>query len=124
SLQECSHNLDGDILRLLRLVTAGVQSRLGWRQTSVTEVSFEKCSFRPRSSPEKCFGGGMESKPYMENVDSEFPRSYQVSAASPRRIIRAGDRSACIRAELDKGRRQSLDALFHDTGEKVKEMFQ
>ncbi|KAI8432531.1 hypothetical protein MSG28_013528 [Choristoneura fumiferana] len=74
------------------------------------EVSFEKCSLRPRSSPEAPSPpGALDSK---------------VSAASPRRIIRSVDRSAALRAELEKGRRQSLDALFHDTGEKVKEMFQ
>lgn len=48
----------------------------------------------------------------------------KVSAASPRRIIRTVDRNAALRAELEKGRRQSLDALLHDTGEKMKEMFQ
>lgn len=47
-----------------------------------------------------------------------------MSAASPRRIIRTVDRNAALRAELEKGRRQSLDALLHDTGEKMKEMFQ
>ncbi|XP_050671504.1 SH3 domain-binding protein 5-like [Leptidea sinapis] len=77
--------------------------------SSPEEVSFEKCSLRPRSSPDKSPPSPMESK---------------VSAASPRRIIRIGDRSACLRAELERGRRQSLDAILHDTGEKVKEMFQ
>ncbi|XP_045762674.1 guanine nucleotide exchange factor rei-2-like [Maniola jurtina] len=78
--------------------------------SSPEEISFEKCSLRPRSTPEK------SSPP--------SPMETKVSAASPRRIIRTGDRSAAIRAELERGRRQSLDALFHDTGEKVKEMFQ
>lgn len=73
------------------------------------QISFEKCSLRPRSSPDKSPPSPLESK---------------VSAASPRRIIRVGDRTAAIRAELEKGRRQSLDAILHDTGEKVKEMFQ
>ncbi|XP_004926184.1 SH3 domain-binding protein 5-like [Bombyx mori] len=77
--------------------------------SSPEEVGFEKCSLRPRSTPEK--------------LSPPSPQESKVSASSPRRIIRS-DRGACIRAELEKGRRQSLDALLHDTGEKVKEMFQ
>ncbi|KAJ0171303.1 hypothetical protein K1T71_012853 [Dendrolimus kikuchii] len=78
--------------------------------SSPEEVSFEKCSLRPRSTPEK--------------LSPPSPLESKVSAASPRRIIRSADRAACLRAEIEKGRRQSLDAILHDTGEKVKEMFQ
>ncbi|KAI5633271.1 SH3 domain-binding protein 5 (SH3BP5) domain-containing protein [Phthorimaea operculella] len=74
--------------------------------SSPEEVSFEKCSLRPRSTPEK--------------LSPPSPMESKVSAASPRRIIR----TAALRAELEKGRRQSLDVLIHDTGEKMKEMFQ
>ncbi|KOB71699.1 putative SH3-binding domain protein 5-like protein [Operophtera brumata] len=59
------------------------------------DVSFEKCSLRPRSSPDK---GSPPS-----------PLESKVSAASPRRIIRPAGRSACIRAELEQGRRQNDD---------------
>ncbi|OWR54188.1 SH3 domain-binding protein 5-like [Danaus plexippus] len=81
--------------------------------SSPEEISFEKCSLRPRSTPEK--------------TSPPSPFESKVSAASPRRIIlgdRGGDRGAALRAELERGRRQSLDDLIHDTGEKVKEMFQ
>ncbi|KAJ2941357.1 hypothetical protein O0L34_g3558 [Tuta absoluta] len=78
--------------------------------SSPEEVSFEKCSLRPRSTPEK--------------LSPPSPMESKVSAASPRRIIRTVDRSAALRAELEKGRRPSLDVLIHDTGEKMKEMFQ
>ncbi|KAL0811746.1 hypothetical protein ABMA28_009183 [Loxostege sticticalis] len=116
----CDHSADASVREWLRR-TADSRPRClqdssdTWTEidldySSPEEVSFEKCSFRPRSTPEK------SSPP--------SPLESKVSAASPRRIIRTGDRSAAIKAELDKGRRQSLDALLHDTGEKVKEMFQ
>lgn len=79
--------------------------------SSPEEVSFEKCSLRARSTPEKW------SPP--------SPVESRASAASPRRIITAPPRRHVLRAELpEHARRQSLDALLHDTGEKVKEMFQ
>ncbi|XP_073962866.1 uncharacterized protein [Choristoneura fumiferana] len=122
----CDHSADASVREWLRRAAAERPERAEhperperredtWTEidldySSPEEVSFEKCSLRPRSSPEAPSPpGALDSK---------------VSAASPRRIIRSVDRSAALRAELEKGRRQSLDALFHDTGEKVKEMFQ
>ncbi|RVE50803.1 hypothetical protein evm_004552 [Chilo suppressalis] len=112
----CEHNADANVREWLRR-TADARPRClpdsdTWTEidldySSPEEVSFEKCSLRPRSSPDK---------------SPSSPPS-RVSAASPRRIIR-GDRGAALRAELERGRRQSLDAILHDTGEKVKEMFQ
>ncbi|XP_075985511.1 uncharacterized protein LOC142982723 [Anticarsia gemmatalis] len=78
--------------------------------SSPEEVSFEKCSLRARSTPEKW------SPP--------SPVESRASAASPRRIITAPRRAPPRPAVPDAARRQSLDALLHDTGEKVKEMFQ
>ncbi|XP_050552180.1 uncharacterized protein LOC118277115 [Spodoptera frugiperda] len=78
--------------------------------SSPEEVSFEKCSLRARSTPEKW------SPP--------SPVESRASAAEPRRIIRTAPRTHVLREDLDRPRRQSLDALLHDTGEKVKEMFQ
>ncbi|XP_047035741.1 SH3 domain-binding protein 5-like isoform X1 [Helicoverpa zea] len=69
--------------------------------SSPEEVSFEKCSLRGRDTSEAW------SPP--------SPGSSRASAAEPRRIIPRQPRPP---------RRQSLDALLHDTQEKVKEMFQ
>lgn len=82
----------------------------------ILQISFEKCSLRPRSTPEK-------------TPSPPSPLESKVSAASPRRIIRAertlrNELRNELRAELQNARRQSLDALLHDTGERVKEMFQ
>ncbi|CAB3229405.1 unnamed protein product [Arctia plantaginis] len=83
--------------------------------SSPEEVSFEKCSLRARSTPEKW------SPP--------SPVESRASAASPRRIITAPRRMPPLPLPLPRpmpehARRQSLDVLLHDTGEKVKEMFQ
>ncbi|XP_060807306.1 SH3 domain-binding protein 5 homolog isoform X2 [Amyelois transitella] len=114
----CDHSVDANVREWLRRTADA--SRTGpdndnWTEidldySSPEEVSFEKCSLRPRSSPDK------SSPP--------SPMESKVSAASPRRIIRSVDRNACLKAELEKGRRPSLDAILHDTGEKMKEMFQ
>ncbi|XP_059055918.1 uncharacterized protein LOC131849813 [Achroia grisella] len=115
----CDHSADASVREWLRrtadarprcLTDADTWTEIDLDYSSPEEISFEKCSLRPRSTPEKC------SPP--------SPMESKVSAASPRRIIRSVDRNACLRAELEKGRRQSLDAILHDTGEKVKEMFQ
>ncbi|XP_053618284.1 SH3 domain-binding protein 5-like isoform X2 [Plodia interpunctella] len=113
----CDHSVDASVREWLRRTADANRSgndndtwtEIDLDYSSPEEVSFEKCSLRPRSSPDKSPSSPMESK---------------VSAASPRRIIRNVDRNACLRAELEKGRRQSLDAILHDTGEKMKEMFQ
>ncbi|CAH2097470.1 unnamed protein product [Euphydryas editha] len=108
----CSHNNDENVREWLRRVDRSdpdTWTEIDLDYSSPEEISFEKCSLRPRSSPEK------SSPP--------SPAECRASAASPRRIItRARDQA--LRAELQRGRRQSLDALLHDTGEKVKEMFQ
>ncbi|CAD0205321.1 unnamed protein product [Chrysodeixis includens] len=75
--------------------------------SSPEEVSFEKCSLRGRSTPEAW--------------SPASPRESRTSAADPRRIIRPA-RAPLLQDPAP--RRQSLDALLHDTGEKVKEMFQ
>ncbi|KAM3955945.1 uncharacterized protein ACR2FA_010110 [Aphomia sociella] len=115
----CDHSADASVREWLRrtadarprcLPDADTWTEIDLDYSSPEEIGFEKCSLRPRSTPEKC------SPP--------SPMESKVSAASPRRIIRSVDRSACLRAELEQGRRQSLDAILHDTGEKVKEMFQ
>ncbi|XP_026321048.1 SH3 domain-binding protein 5-like [Hyposmocoma kahamanoa] len=116
----CSHSADdsvrewlrrtADAQRPQRLTDADTWTEIDLEYSSPEEVSFEKCSLRPRSTPEK--------------LSPTSPMESKVSAASPRRIIRTVDRNAALRAELEKGRRQSLDALLHDTGEKMKEMFQ
>ncbi|XP_041969660.1 SH3 domain-binding protein 5-like [Aricia agestis] len=115
----CSHTDDNvrEWLRRADRPDPDTWTEIDLDYSSPEEISFEKCSLRPRSSPEQ------DSPP--------SPMESRVSAASPRRIIRpagtgggAGDRGAALRAELERGRRQSLDALLHDTGEKVKEMFQ
>ncbi|CAH0717654.1 unnamed protein product, partial [Brenthis ino] len=109
----CARSSDDNVREWLRRVDRSdvdTWTEIDLDYSSPEEISFEKCSLRPRSTPEK------SSPP--------SPLESKVSAASPRRIIRSGDRSAAIRAELERGRRQSLDALLHDTGEKVKEMFQ
>lgn len=72
------------------------------------QVSFEKCSLRGRSTPPAW--------------SPASPGESRASAADPRRIIRAGPARAAPRDPPP--RRPSLDALLHDTGEKVKEMFQ
>ncbi|XP_072948112.1 uncharacterized protein [Epargyreus clarus] len=110
----CSHSADENVREWLRRVDRpdhDTWTEIDLDYSSPEEISFEKCSLRPRSTPEK-------SSPPSPLESSK------VSAASPRRIIRSGDRGAALRAELERGRRQSLDAILHDTGEKVKEMFQ
>lgn len=79
--------------------------------SSPEEVSFEKCSLRPKSSPDKT-----PSPPQL------LPT--KVSASSPRRIIRPAPNTKLKDLDLGDARRPSIDALLHDTGEKVKEMFQ
>ncbi|XP_023951644.2 SH3 domain-binding protein 5-like [Bicyclus anynana] len=109
----CAHDSDEHVREWLRRADRSdpdTWTEIDLDYSSPEEISFEKCSLRPRSTPEK------SSPP--------SPMETKVSAASPRRIIRTADRSAALRAELERGRRQSLDTLFHDTGEKVKEMFQ
>ncbi|CAH4023852.1 unnamed protein product [Pieris brassicae] len=108
----CSTSNDENVREWLRKVDRpdpDTWTEIDLDYSSPEEISFEKCSLRPRPSPDKSPPSPLESK---------------VSAASPRRIIRVGERTAAIRAELEKGRRQSLDTILHDTGEKVKEMFQ
>ncbi|XP_050355899.1 guanine nucleotide exchange factor rei-2-like [Nymphalis io] len=113
----CAHNNDENVREWLRRADRSdpdTWTEIDLDYSSPEEISFEKCSLRPRSSPDK-------SPP--------SPPSCRASAASPRRIIqRARDardaRDAALRAHLQHGRRPSLDALLHDTGEKVKEMFQ
>ncbi|CAG4939268.1 unnamed protein product [Colias eurytheme] len=112
NLEEVCSNNDENVREWLRKVDRpdpDTWTEIDLDYSSPEEISFEKCSLRPRSSPDKSPPSPMDSK---------------VSAASPRRIIRVSDRTACLRAELERGRRQSLDTLLHDTGEKVKEMFQ
>ncbi|XP_045455651.1 SH3 domain-binding protein 5-like [Melitaea cinxia] len=108
----CSQNNDENVREWLRRVDRSdpdTWTEIDLDYSSPEEISFEKCLLRPRSSPDK------SSPP--------SPAECRASAASPRRIItRARDQA--LRAELERGRRQSLDALLHDTGEKVKEMFQ
>ncbi|XP_026744871.1 uncharacterized protein LOC113506229 [Trichoplusia ni] len=76
--------------------------------SSPEEVSFEKCSLRGRSTPSAW--------------SPASPGESRASAADPRRIIRAPGPAPPPRDPPP--RRPSLDALLHDTGEKVKEMFQ
>ncbi|CAK1543487.1 unnamed protein product [Leptosia nina] len=104
----CSQNNDENVREWLRKVDRpdpDTWTEIDLDYSSPEEISFEKCSLRPRSSPDK------SSPP--------SPLESKVSAASPRRIIRVGERTAAIRAELERGRRQSLDTILHDTGEKV-----
>ncbi|XP_028159916.1 SH3 domain-binding protein 5-like [Ostrinia furnacalis] len=112
----CDHSADANVREWLRrtehsrprcLQDSDTWTEIDLDYSSPEEVSFEKCSFRPRSSPEKSL--------------PPSPPESKVSAASPRRIIRG--RGAAL-AELERGRRPSLDALLHDTGEKVKDLFQ
>ncbi|XP_063369814.1 uncharacterized protein LOC134658136 [Cydia amplana] len=114
----CSQSTDASVREWLRRAAAerpgqdDTWTEIDLDYSSPEEVSFEKCSLRPRSSPDQ------PSPP--------SPGDSKVSAASPRRIIRSSmDRTALLRADLEKaekGRRQSLDAILHDTGEKVKEI--
>ncbi|XP_061723946.1 SH3 domain-binding protein 5-like isoform X2 [Cydia pomonella] len=114
----CSQSTDASVREWLRRAAAerpgqdDTWTEIDLDYSSPEEVSFEKCSLRPRSSPDQ------PSPP--------SPGESKVSAASPRRIIRSSmDRTALLRADLEKaekGRRQSLDAILHDTGEKVKEI--
>ncbi|XP_063629476.1 SH3 domain-binding protein 5-like [Cydia splendana] len=113
----CSQSTDASVREWLRRAAAerpgqdDTWTEIDLDYSSPEEVSFEKCSLRPRSSPDQ------PSPP--------SPGESKVSAASPRRIIRSMDRTALLRADLEKaekGRRQSLDAILHDTGEKVKEI--
>ncbi|XP_068625147.1 guanine nucleotide exchange factor rei-2-like [Battus philenor] len=123
----CDHSADASVREWLRraadaqrphcLPDGDTWTEIDLDYSSPEEISFEKCSLRPRSTPEK-------------TPSPPSPLESKVSAASPRRIIRA-ERTALrnelrneLRAELQNARRQSLDALLHDTGERVKEMFQ
>ncbi|XP_013161604.1 PREDICTED: SH3 domain-binding protein 5-like [Papilio xuthus] len=122
----CENSTDASVREWLRRAADAQRPRLPdsdtWTEidldySSPEEISFEKCSLRPRSTPEK-------------TPSPPSPLESKVSAASPRRIIRA-ERTALrnelrqeLRQELQNARRQSLDALLHDTGERVKEMFQ
>ncbi|CAH2057031.1 unnamed protein product, partial [Iphiclides podalirius] len=122
----CDHSADESVREWLRRAADAQRPRAGdtdtWTEidldySSPEEMSFEKCSLRPRSSPEK-------------SPSPPSPVETRVSAASPRRIIRAergalrGQLRGGLRPEMADARRQSLDALLHDTGERVKEMFQ
>ncbi|CAG5026504.1 unnamed protein product, partial [Parnassius apollo] len=126
----CDHSADASVREWLRRAADAQRPRClpdgdTWTEidldySSPEEISFEKCSLRPRSTPDK-------------TPSPPSPMESKVSAASPRRIIRVAERSALrneerlrneLRAEFQNARRQSLDALLYDTGERVKEMFQ